>query len=106
MTIQINYKNIGSKKDLTKLEVLFSENAYLKDPAGKFEPRAKLLEYVKGIFDGTDADIPFSAKRILVDDAAATTIIDFDIEIGGSQLEGADLIEWENGRIKSLVAYL
>jgi len=100
------YMQAFSKKDLTKLEILFSEDAYLKDPAGKFEPRAELLNYVKGIFDGTDAYIPFSAKRILVDDAAATTIIDFDIEIGGGQLEGVDLIEWEDGQIKSLVAYL
>jgi len=100
------YMQAFSKKDLTKLEVLFSKDAYLKDPAGKFEPASAILEYVKGIFDESDTDIPFSAKRVLVDESASTTIIDFNIEIGGGQLEGADLIEWDHGRIQSLVAYL
>jgi NDP-sugar pyrophosphorylase family protein len=100
------YIQAFSRKDLTKLQILFSKDAYLKDPVGKFEPALEVLKYVKGIFDGSDADVPFSAKRVLVDEAASTTIIDFNIEIGGDKLEGADLIEWRNGQIQSLVAYM
>ena len=92
------------QKDLEKCAELFSDDFALEDPIVKrIEGKEKVLEAIKGIFDSCNT-LTFNAKNIYQDNQ--TTIIEFILKLDNTVLTGTDIIEWQNGRMKELRAYL
>lgn len=98
------YISAFSSKDLEAVAELLMDGFVLEDPVvNRVEGKAAALECIKGIFDSCSA-LEFSAKNIFQD--GEVTIIEFTLQIDDTMLEGTDIIEWENGKICELRAYL
>ncbi len=91
-------------KDLDQIAKLMHNDFALEDPVVKrIEGKEKVLEAIKGIFDSCDA-LDFNAKNIYLD--KETSIIEFTLKLDETTLTGTDIIEWEDGKMKELRAYL
>lgn len=93
-----------SAKDLDGVAGLIAEDFALEDPVVKrIDGKAAALEAVSKIFTGCSA-LNFSAKKIYQD--GNTTFIEFILQLDATRLEGVDIIEWRDGKIVELRAYL
>ena len=93
-----------NNQDLVQLSSLFHSDFALEDPVVKrVEGKEKVLKTIKGIFDSCNA-LSFKAKNIYQDDNI--TIIEFILDLDETTLTGIDVIEWDNGKMKELRAYL
>jgi ketosteroid isomerase-like protein len=91
-------------KDLDKCAYLFTDDFTLEDPVVKrIEGKKEVLKAIKGIFDSCTT-LDFSAKNIYEDNQ--TTIIEFILKLDDTILTGTDIIEWQDGKMKELRAYL
>ncbi|NBK99744.1 MAG: nuclear transport factor 2 family protein [Erysipelotrichia bacterium] len=98
------YIDAFSNKNLNGCAELFKDDFALEDPVVKrIEGKEEVLKAIKGIFDSCDT-LSFSAKNIYQDDQ--TTIIEFLLKLDDTILTGTDIIEWQDGKIKELRAYL
>jgi ketosteroid isomerase-like protein len=98
------YIKAFDSKDLDRCAELFTDDFALEDPVVKrIEGKEEVLKAIKGIFDSC-ATLDFSAKNIYQD--GQTTIIEFILKLDDTVLTGADIIEWENNKMKELRAYL
>ena len=98
------YVSAFNAKDIDGVAELLSENFHLTDPSfTRLGPREKALEYIHGIFK-TNSLLRFEANTILVgnDKSAIHFILTLDKII----YDGIDLIEWEQGKMILMHAYL
>ena len=88
-------------KDITSVLSLMSDEFTLKDPGNFIEGKDDCEEFLKDIFSN---EISFNALDIFED--GSHSIIHFEITLNEKTLNGVDIIEWAEGKMISLVAYL
>ena len=92
-------------KNLNQAVELLHEDVILTDPANRFSGREQVSDEMKKIFDSSE-NLSFSAKNVFYDTERQTSIIEFALDLDGVHLEGTDVIQWEDDKIKELRAYL
>lgn len=98
------YIKAFNDRDLQGVSNLLNDNFALEDPAVKrIEGKKECLMAIDNIF-GSCKKLSFSAKNIYEDDK--TTLIEFILELDSLRLEGVDIIEWKDGKMLELRAYL
>ncbi|HBD9120215.1 TPA: nuclear transport factor 2 family protein, partial [Campylobacter jejuni] len=86
------------------IAILLNDNFILEDPVAKrIEGKDKCLLAIQNIFESYE-ELNFSAKNIFQD--KDTTFIEFILILDGIRIEGVDIIEWKDGQIIELRAYL
>jgi len=99
-----NYIKAFNDKDLKALSALFDEHVVLEDPIVKrVEGKAAVISTIEGIFKN-NTQLSFQARNIFVD--GDTSLIEFHLKLGDLLLTGVDVIEWRNGKLCELRAYL
>ena len=93
-----------SQKDIKSISALLDEKFVLEDPVVKrVEGRSAALEAISKIFDSCEK-LNFRAKKIYQD--KDSSIIEFVLVLDGVVLEGVDIIDWKDGLMCELRAYL
>lgn len=91
-------------RDADACAALMADDFALEDPVVKrIEGRAAAMDAVRGIFASCQS-LSFVARNIYQD--GDTTLIEFVLTIDGKVLTGMDLIEWQDGKMRELRAYL
>lgn len=106
MTRQLTeaYIRAFDARDLDAVAALLADDFSLEDPVVKrIDGKAAALTTMKGMFEGCAA-LSFRARNIYVD--GTTSLIEFILELDATRLEGVDIIEWCDGKIQALRAYL
>ena len=99
------YISAFDQKDLAAVAQLLSEDFTLTDPENdRLSPKDSVLALIENIFKSGGPSFSFSAKNILVQEQIS--IIEFELQIGEAIFDGVDIIEWQNGRMHELRAYL
>lgn len=98
------YVQFFNSRNLSGVAALMTEDFILEDPTVK-QIRGKNLarNYLKKLFEEFPA-LEFNAKHIIADDTRS--VIEFSLSLGGKILKGADVIEWKQGKMTELRAYL
>ena len=92
------------KKDLQGCAALMHDTFALEDPVVKrVDGKEASLAAVANIFSSV-TDLRFRARNIFID--GNTSLIEFVLELDGKVLTGVDVIEWRDGRMTELRAYL
>lgn len=89
-------------KDIDVIQ-LFDEEARLLDPQNKIYGKNNIYEFISNLFENIES-LKFEEKRILTEES--TSVIEFHLIIDGKKFVGTDIIQWNDGRIISLDAYL
>lgn len=98
------YITAFNDKNLKEIAILLNENFILEDPVVKrIEGKDKCLSVIQNIFESYK-ELNFSTKNIFQD--KNTTFIEFILMLDGIRIEGVDIIEWKDGQIIELRAYL
>ncbi|EAH7987686.1 nuclear transport factor 2 family protein [Campylobacter jejuni] len=98
------YITAFNDKNLKEIAILLNDNFILEDPVAKrIEGKDKCLLAIQNIFESYE-ELNFSAKNIFQD--KDTTFIEFILILDGIRIEGVDIIEWKDGQIIELRAYL
>jgi len=98
------YIGFFHSRNLAGVRAMVTDDVALEDPTVKrMEGKEAVLGYLAEIFNG-NPDLTFSARQMIADETRS--VIEFDLVIGGQNLKGTDIIEWEGRRIKELRAYL
>lgn len=93
-----------ASKDLHLIETLMADEFVLEDPVIKrVEGKSLALEAINKIFKGCTR-LDFFAKNIFEDENV--TCIEFVLLLDDLRLEGVDVINWRNGKMVELRAYL
>ncbi len=91
-------------RNLKEISDLLNDNFALEDPIIKrIEGKDKCLAAINNIFTSYKK-LNFSAKNIFQD--KNITFIEFILMLDEVKLEGVDIIEWQDGKIVELRAYL
>ena len=91
-------------RDIDGVAALLSKDFCLTDPSvTRLAPREKAVEYIHGLFIANSL-LKFEAKTILVD--GDSSVIHFILNIDGRVFCGIDLIQWRQGKMVSMNAYL
>ena len=91
-------------KDLAGCAALMADGFALEDPVIKrVEGKAAALSVIEGLFAASDV-FSFVARNIYAD--GDTTLLEFVLTLGDNVLTGIDLIEWQDGKMKEMRAYL
>ena len=100
-----NYIEAFTNKDIETIASMLNEQFVLEDPVVKrVEGKKKALEAIENIF-ASCSNLEFKAKNIYVLEPN-TTMIEFTLELDNTQLQGVDIIEWKNNKLRELRAYL
>ena len=94
-----NTKNFNDTLDM------FHEDAVLTDPINIFKGKQEISQEIERIFDSCET-LSFKANNIFYDNEKQVSIIEFVIALDLTILTGTDVIEWKDGKIKQLRAYL
>ena len=98
------YISAFDSKDLGRLADMLCPDFALEDPVvRRLEGRETCLEAMGNIFKSCK-NLSFSAKNIYVD--CSTSMIEFVLLLDDTRLEGVDIIEWHEGKLKELRAYV
>ena len=93
-----------SNKDLNAISVMLADDFVLEDPVVKrLKGKVAALEAISNIFTGCSR-IEFFAKNIYQD--GDTTMIEFVLILDDTRLEGMDILNWRDGKLQELRAYL
>jgi hypothetical protein len=91
-------------KNLSGIEMLLADRFVLEDPVVKrIEDKEEALHAIQKIFDSCQT-LSFQANNIYQD--GNTTLIEFILKLDNTILSGVDIIEWHNGKMQQLRAYL
>jgi hypothetical protein len=97
------YIGAFENKDLVGVEQLFHENATLIDPNVSVTGRNDLTIAIRNIFESF-VKLEFNVRNIYYD--RSTSIVEFELILDGDSYIGVDIIDWDNGKIIKLRAYL
>ncbi|MDP1836161.1 MAG: nuclear transport factor 2 family protein [Chlamydiales bacterium] len=98
------YVKCFHSKDLQGVASLLHETFVLEDPVVKrVSGKQASLAVIDGLFKGCDK-LSFKARNIFED--GNTTIIEFELKLDDTTLTGTDIIEWDNGQMHEMRAYL
>lgn len=91
-------------RDPGRVAALLATDFALEDPVVKrIQGKDAALKAMADIFASCDA-LSFSARNIFTD--GDTTVIEFDLRLDQTHLKGVDIIEWRDGLMVELRAYL
>ena len=103
-TLTEKYISAFSNQDLDAISNMLTDDFVLEDPIVKrLEGKTAALEAISNIFKGC-SQIKFFAKNIYQD--GNTTIIEFVLILDTTRLDGVDILNWRDGKIYELRAYL
>ena len=92
-------------RDLAGVAAIMAEDFKLSDPDNDgLTPRDNVLSFIQQLFDNAGPTLSFVAKHILVD--GNRSAIEFELTIGASRFEGVDIIDWQDGKMQAMRAYL
>jgi len=92
-------------RDIEGIAALMHEEFVLTDPQNdKLSPRDNVVRFISNLFDRASISLAFLPRTVLAD--GAHSAIEFGLTIGQDNLEGIDLIEWQDGRMISMRAHL
>lgn len=98
------YISAFDSKNLEAIANLLSEYFVLEDPVVKrIEGKENALKAIQDIFSGCN-ELQFKSRNIFVD--GQTSVIEFSLDLDTIHLEGVDVIEWSDGKMSELRAYL
>ena len=98
------YAGFFDVRNLAGVSALLHDDFALEDPSVKqIGGKKMVIAYIKDIFD-TNPDLRFEVRNVIVDDTKS--VIEFKLRIGGKQLKGIDVIEWQGRKMAELRAYL
>ena len=103
---KLTEKYIGAfnRKALSEIMSMFCEGGILEDPVVRhIEGKDEIYKAISQIF-GDYSHLEFRARNIYRD--GTVTLIEFDLRLDDMMLQGVDVIEWDDHRIKSLRAYI
>lgn len=84
---------------------LFADNATMSDPlVAALGPKTAIAGFYKAQFEMELAHFAFKPSRIM--QSGNTTIMEFVMEINDASMNGVDVIDWEDGKIVKLSAYV
>ncbi|MFS1977265.1 nuclear transport factor 2 family protein [Vibrio splendidus] len=99
------YVKAFDSKSIDAVAPFFSDDFLLVDPAGKFQSKSVVQDYIKGIFDATES-LSFTALEIYQTEDM-NSIIEFELVVGDTKFVGTDIIKWNNElKMEELKAYL
>lgn len=99
------YITAFQNRDLEGVAAPMHEDFVLTDPENEaLGPRDNVLRFIAGLFDRAGTSLAFLPRTVLVD--GAHSAIEFGLTVGQDHLEGIDLIEWQDGRMTSMLAHL
>ncbi len=99
-----DYIQAFDSRNLDAVGAMLADDFSLEDPVVKrIEGRSAALEMMRAMFAGCGS-LSFKARNIYVD--GATTLIEFTLAMDAVQLQGVDIIEWRDGKMHALRAYL
>lgn len=91
--------------DLDAAGALMAEEFSLTDPGVTgLTPRAKVLDFIRGIFESAEGQVSFEARNILAE--GSMSVIEFTLRLGDQTFDGVDLIDWKDGRMVAMRAHL
>ena len=84
---------------------LMAEEFSLTDPGvTNLTPKARVLDFIRGIFENAGGDLSFEAHNILAD--GSMSVIEFTLRLGDQSFDGVDLIDWKDGKMVAMRAHL
>lgn len=99
-----SYVAAFAAKDLEGCAALMHEGFALEDPVVKrVEGKKAALEVVAGIFNSIQ-NLGYHARNIFVD--GNVSLIEVVLDADGKVLTGVDVIEWRDGKMTEMRAYL
>lgn len=98
-----SYVNAFHLRDVDRVLEHFSEDALLSDPLVELSGKKEIQHFLEDFFH-TNKEISFASKSIHASDSSS--IIHFELTIGKKIFEGTDVIQWADGKITKLQAYL
>ena len=91
---------------LDDVATMLQDDFALEDPVVKrIEGKPACLEAIGGIFKDNPV-LSFKAKNVFLAAGQDTTVIEFVLMLGDTRLEGTDIIDWRDGKMAELRAYL
>ena len=81
----------------------FAEDALLFDPLVKLSGKNEIRSFLEEFFSA-NKEISFASKSILAHESSS--VIHFQLAVGSKLYQGADVIQWADGKITKLQAYL
>lgn len=93
-----------NRRDLEIVSELLANDIILYDPnEGKITGKSAVLDFVAKLFD-ENPELRFIAKRIICE--ANRSVIEFTLHLSSVSIHGCDVIQWVDGKITNLHAYL
>ncbi len=101
-----SYIDAFNTKDIEKVADLLTDDFVLEAPDVKrIEVPDACLQTIQKLFDGCES-LSFFAKNIFLSQSSETTMIEFILMLDDVRLEGVDIIDWRDGKMHMLRAYL
>jgi|10_taG_2_1085330.scaffolds.fasta_scaffold09276_2 hypothetical protein len=99
------YIRLFNEKKIDEVARLFHPDSILTDPLNSFNNINEIRNEIDKIFNSCE-NLSFSAKNIFYDEDQQTSVIEFILDLDDIHLEGIDVIQWKDNKIKELRAYL
>ena len=99
-----HYVQAFNQKNISALKDLFAEDCTLFDKnIGLLSGRVDVLAFLRTLFDTNDRTV-LKANSIMAQEHAS--VIEFSLELDEITIRGCDIIEWADGKIIRIRAYL
>lgn len=84
---------------------LYNEDAIMSDPlVSDLTPKSAIAAFYKAQFEMPLDHFAFKVKRVF--QSGDTSFLEFTMEINDTVNSGVDVIDWKNGKIQKLYAYV
>jgi ketosteroid isomerase-like protein len=98
------YISAFAARDLAAISDLMENNAILYDSsAGEVKSRDNIIQFVEQLFSSHET-LSFEEKRVIVE--GQRSVIEFVLKLDSLMIRGVDIIDWHNGKIQRIDAYL
>jgi ketosteroid isomerase-like protein len=99
-----DYVDAFGGKDIGRVAQLLDEGFILEDPVvTRVEGKKPALDVIQGIFDSCET-LLFLDRNIF--EEGSVTIIEFDLTLDDTVIQGVDIILWKDNKMQELRAYL
>lgn len=97
------YAQFFNSKNIAGVAAMLMANARLKDPEVDIAGRDGIVSHIKKLYE-QHPSLDFDVRNVVAQGSASA--IEFVLKLPERQLVGVDIIEWSDGRINALRAYL